>query len=98
AEAIAQFRADPNMVEPPPLVDGRPIGRAVAPPRVELGRFGNEPAHDVDPVSGSLGVAELLALDRRMGDHVEKVLVAPHVMFERCDVEVADENRALLDM
>jgi hypothetical protein len=51
-----------------------------------------ELAAKIDPVVALLQVRQRLDLDRRMADDVEQLLVAPHVAFERRDVEVADHD------
>src|SRR5262245_26576858 len=65
-DPITQLRRDPDVVEAAALVDGGPVGRAVAPPRVELGRLRYEGPHGVDPASRALRRHELLAFDRRV--------------------------------
>ena len=52
-------------------------------------------AADVDPVVRLLQPAQRRDLDRRVADDVEQRLVAPHVAFERRDVEVADDESRL---
>lgn len=80
------------MVEPAAAVGRGPVLRAVAPPGVEpLGR-GDEFAAEIDPVVRGLQPRQRLNLYRRMADHVEQLLVAPHVAFERGDVEIAGED------
>ena len=39
--------------------------------------------------------AEFLAFDRRMRHHAQHLLVAPDVVFERRDIEIADQDGAL---
>src|SRR3984893_4723128 len=72
ADAVAQLRRDPDVVEAPALVDGGPVRRTVAPPGVELCRLRHERPHGVDPASRALSRHELLALDRRVGPDVEQ--------------------------
>ena len=40
---------------------------------------------------------QALDLDRRVADHLEQLLVVPHVAFERGDVEIADDQRRAVD-
>ena len=94
-EMAGELGRGPHMVEPAAAVVARPIGRTVAPPgEAALGR-GHEPAADVDPAVRLLQPGQRLDLDRRMADDLEQGLVAPHVAFERRDVEVADDDRRL---
>src|SRR5665213_2314326 len=58
-------------------------------------RLRREHAHRVDPAAGIARGVELLAFDWRMRDHLQHLLVAPDVVLERRDVEIADQNRAL---
>src|SRR6185437_5126623 len=41
-DGAGEFLADPNVVKAPSLVGLRPVGRAIAPPRVELLVIGHE--------------------------------------------------------
>ena len=85
----------PHMVEPPPAIVGGPVLRPIAPPGEQaLGR-GDEAAAEIDPVVRRLQPPKRLDLDRRMADDVEQRLVAPHVAFQRRDVEVADDQSRL---
>src|SRR5579872_3712050 len=89
----AEVVADPDMVEPPPLIGFRPVRRAVAPPGIELVRIRYELAQRVDPFAGGMRPRELLDLDRRVADDREELLVAPDVVLQRRDVEIAHQNR-----
>ncbi len=83
------------MVEPPAAITQRPIGRAVAPPgEITLGRR-DEAAPQIDPVVRRAQPFERRHLDLCMADHVEQGLVAPHVAFERRNVEIADDQSRL---
>src|SRR5216684_5363131 len=68
---VAELRLDPDVIEAAALVGGGPIGRAIAPPGEELGGFGDEAAHHVDPAPRGPDRVEFCALDRRVGDDVE---------------------------
>ena len=83
------------MIEPAAAVGGRPVRGAIAPPRVELLRLRRELAHAVDPAAGVLRGGEFFAFDRGMRDHAQHLLVAPDIVLERRDVEIADQDRAL---
>src|SRR5579863_3249427 len=83
------------MVEATALIGVRPVGRAVAPPSIELLRFRYELSQRVDPVSRLLGSGQLLDLDWRVANDREQRLVAPYVVLERRDVEIADQDSAL---
>src|SRR3984893_3856019 len=95
-DPVGECWRNPDMIEAAALVRGLPIGRAVAPPGVELGRLGHAHAHGVDPATGLLHADELLALDRRMRDDARQLLVAPDIVLERRHIEIADQDRALL--
>ena len=49
-------------------------------------------AADIDPVVRRLQPAQYLALDRGMADHVKQLAMAPHIAFQRRDVEIADQE------
>ena len=85
-------RADPDMVEAAAFIGGGPIGRAVAPPRVELLVGGHELAQGVAPLPGRLDLAELLDLDGRVADDAKQRLMAPNVVLQRGYIEVADQD------
>src|SRR5690349_6896154 len=82
ADLTRQRRRRPDMVEPAALVRGLPIGRAIAPPGVELLRFRRKMPHRVEPVPDLLHGGELLALRRRMRHDADHLLVAPDVVLE----------------
>src|SRR3984885_1122538 len=83
------------MVQPPALVGLLPIGRAIAPPSVELLVVRHEFAQRIDPGACGLSLGQLVDLDGRVAHNVEKRLVAPDVVFKRRDVEIADQDRSL---
>ncbi len=85
----------PHMVEPAAAIARRPVLGAIAPPGEIAVRRGDERAAKIDPVMRRLQPAERLDLDRRMADDVEQCLVAPHVAFQRRDVEIADDQSRL---
>ena len=82
----------PDMVKPAAAVGRSPIAGAIAPPGIELLVGGNMFAHDVDPVAGALDAAQAFSLDRRVADHLEQLAVRPNVVFERRDIEIADDD------
>ena len=82
----------PHMVQPPPAIRRRPILRPIAPPGVEPGGCRMEMAADIDPVVRRLQPAQYLALDRGMADHVKQLAMAPHIAFQRRDVEIAGQR------
>ena len=85
----------PDVVEPAALVGGVPVLGAIAPPGIELLVVRDVLAHQVDPADGrrEQGV-ERLGLDRGVADHIEQLLVAPHVVLVRGDVEIAADQLA----
>src|SRR4029079_3517155 len=92
-----ELRRGPHMVEPAPAVVLRPVRRAIAPPGEAALRRGHEAAADVDPVVRLLEPGKCLDLDGRMADDVQQRLVAPDVALERRDVEVAEDDRRLVE-
>jgi hypothetical protein len=84
----------PDVIEPAPLVGGVPVLRAVGPPAIEQ-PVGNIGAGDIDPTARLLRVAQMLHLDRRVADHLQKLLVRPDVILARGDVQVADKDAFL---
>src|SRR4051812_10361028 len=52
-----------------------------------------EMAAEIDPAIALLKAGQRLDLDRRVADDVEQLLMAPHIAFERRDIEVADHDR-----
>ena len=91
---LDQIGRDPDMVEPAALVRYRPVARAIAPPGVEPLRRRIELPADIDPAMRVLQRLQPLDLDRGVADGVDQLLVAPHVRFERGDVEIAQDDRA----
>src|SRR5437764_9404676 len=83
------------MIKAPAFVGNEPIRRTVAPPSVELGRLGGELAHAVDPAAGLLHAGEFVAFDWRVRNDTKHLLVAPDIVFERRDIEIADKNGAI---
>ncbi len=82
------------MVQPPPPVGHLPVLVAIAPPRIELLLGRHEMAHRVmEPRRHPR--REPLGFRRRVADHVEQLLVAPHVMLQRRDIEVPHQHRPL---
>src|SRR5579875_2730586 len=84
------------MIEPAPSVGRTPVARAITPPRIELFRLRHEHAHGIDPTSRDARRGEFLAFDRRVRINIQHLLVAPYVVLERRDVEIADQDRALV--
>src|SRR4051812_14664560 len=80
------------MIQPTAPVRHRPILGAVAPPSEASLRRGNKAAAQIGPVVRCLKTPERLNLDRSMADHVEQLLVAPDIAFQRRDVEIADDD------
>src|SRR4051794_33740236 len=96
-EVAVELRRCPHMVEAAPAVILRPIRRPVAPPcEAALGR-GHEPAANIDPVVRLLQPGQRVDLDRGVTNDLKKRLVAPDVAFQWSDVEVADDNRWLVE-
>ena len=95
-QVLLQVGRDPDVVEAAAAVVAGPVGRAVAPPGEQLLILRHEVAHGVDPFARGLDAGQLLDLDRRVADDVEQLLVRPHVVLQRRDVEIAHHDRALL--
>ena len=55
-------------------------------------------AAEIDPAMRVLKLAQRLDLDRRVADDLEQLLVAPHVAFQRGDVEIADDQRGRIEL
>jgi hypothetical protein len=49
--------------------------------------------HQVDPAAPWHHVFQPIGLDRRVADDLQELLVRPDIVFQRRDVEVADEDR-----
>src|SRR5689334_12708139 len=92
-EAAGQLTGEPDVIETAALVGRRPIGRAIAPPRIDLLRLRTQVAHRVDPSGLLTQGLESLGFDRGVADDVEQLLVAPDVVLERSHIEIADEDR-----
>src|SRR5581483_30825 len=86
----------PDVVEPAATVANGPVGGAVAPPGIDLFRCRYPFARHVDPFAMSLRREQLLAFDRGMRHHFEQLPVRPYVVFMRCDVEIADQDMAVV--
>ena len=63
----------PDMIEPPPLVCGIPIRRAVGPPTVKPS-IGNILSCYVNPTAGLLRVGKMFDFDRGVADHLQQLL------------------------
>ncbi len=83
------------MVQPAAAVRGFPVGGAIAPPAVDFLIRRNEVAGHIGPVEGGLRFAQQPGLDRGVADNVEKLLVAPHVIFQRRDIEIAHQDHRI---
>src|SRR5262249_31905685 len=92
ADPVLERARDPDVIEPPAAVAGRPVGGAIAPPRVDFFRKRDALARDVGPLAMGLRRQKLFAFDRRMRDDFQQLPVRPHVVFVRRDVEVADQD------
>src|SRR5262249_36381615 len=83
----------PDMIKPATTISVAPIiHRTVAPPRVELLRLGSVHAHAINPTTRFLRGNEFLAFHWRVRNHLAPLLVHPHVMLKRCDVEITHED------
>lgn len=81
----------PDMVEPAAAVRGRPVPVAIRPPRVELLFGRDEMAHGVVPALRR-PCLKPCHFHRRMANDIEQLLMAPDVLLQRRDIEVAHEN------
>ena len=81
------------MIETAASVGSLPILGAVAPPCIELLVCRHLLAHQVEPGAALHDLEQPVGLDRRMADDLQQLLVRPDVMFQRRDVEIADEDR-----
>jgi hypothetical protein len=52
----------------------------------------------INPTVRVLKPPQRLDLDRRVADDLEQLLVAPHVAFQRGDVEIADDHRGAIQL
>ncbi len=89
---VFKVRRDPHMVKPPAAVGCFPILRAVAPPCVEFLAWVNEMPGDIHPVARLLNSREMIAFDARVANHIDQLLMAPHIMFKRGHIEVTRYN------
>ena len=80
------------MVEPPAQVSRLPIRAAVTPPTVRLLIFRNEMPRGIDPIASRDPIAHHCSLNLGMTDDIAQLLAAPHVMFTRRDIQIADQN------
>jgi len=94
-EPVCKRRRNPDVVEPAALVRRLPIGRAVAPPSIELRWLRRVHAHGVDPAARVLNGDELLAFERCVRDDAQHLLMTPDIVLERRDIEIADQNHAV---
>ena len=76
-----------------PAIRCTPVAVAVRPPRVELLVRRHEMPHRIDEAS-VLPCGQSLGLRRRVAHHAKQLLVAPDIMLQRRDVQVADEHAA----
>jgi ABC-type sugar transport system ATPase subunit len=76
-----------------PPVGGGPVGGAVAPPGVDLLRLRDRLAHQVDPAAGLAHRLEISVSTGVWLTTFSKLLVRPDVVFQRRDVEIADQDR-----
>src|SRR5690349_24349968 len=91
ADAILQSARDPDVIQPAAAITYGPVGGTIAPPGIDLLRERNPHPRHVEPFAMGLCRQELLAFDRGVRDDLEELLVRPHVVFMRRDVEVADQ-------
>src|SRR6185295_1938702 len=94
-EPVCERRRNPDVVEPAALVGCLPIGRAIAPPSIELRWLRRVHAHGVDPAARVLNGDELLAFEWRVRDDAQHLLMTPDIVLERSDIEIADQNHAV---
>ena len=81
------------MIEPATAIRGGPVFIAVAPPAVEFLVVWGEGAHCVTPAAAFRKQAvELIDLNRRVADDFQQLLVRPHIMLQRRDVEIAEDD------
>ena len=84
------------MIEPPSTIGCPPVVGPVAPPSEEL-LFGRHvTAHHVHPIVRRLHATEAVDLSGRVADHFQELLVRPHIGLKRRDVEVADQDVAVV--
>ncbi len=86
----------PDVIEPSAAIGQRPVGGAVAPPRIDLFRQRDAFARDVDPFAVGLRRQQLLAFDRGVRHDFQQLPVRPHVVLMRRHVEIADQDMAVV--
>ena len=91
-----QAGAGPDVIEAAAAIGGFPIAGAIAPPAVNLFLRRNEMPGGIDPVEGRLGFVQQFGFHRRVADDVEQLLVAPHIVFQRRDIQVAHQNDGIV--
>ncbi len=79
------------MVQPAPAVRGAPVLVPVAPPGVKLFAIGHEMANGVHE-AGALPGQHMRHLDRRMAHYIQKLLMAPHIVLQRRDIQIAHQH------
>ena len=89
---LGNIRTDPDMIQPPPFVVCLPVGIAVAPPGIDFFRLGIKPPRNVYQVKRLPQPGQPFNFHRRMRNNFQHLLVVPHVIFERSNVEVAADN------
>ena len=85
-----------HRMSPAAAVADGPVRGAIAPPSVDLFRHRDPLARDVEPFAMRLRREQLLGLDRGVRDHLQQLPVRPHVVLVRRDVEVADQDVAVV--
>ena len=80
------------MIEPAAAIRGAPVFGAVAPPCEEALRGRNEMSAHIDPIIAGLQPGEGGDFDGGVADDIQERFVAPDVTFQRCDVEIADDD------
>src|SRR5204863_3718637 len=96
-EMAGKLGRGPHMIEPAAAVVLRPVRRTIAPPGEAAFWRGDEMAADVDPLMRLLQPAQRVDLDGRVADNLEQRLVAPDVAFQRRNIEVANDDRRLVE-
>ena len=83
------------MVQASAAIGGFPILGAIAPPGIDLFIVRHEQPRHVLPVERVDGRLQQFGFHRRVADDVQKLLVTPDVVFQRCHVEVANEHQRI---
>src|SRR5262245_55611646 len=96
ADLVLERPRDPDVIEPAAAVADRPVGGAITPPGIDLFRHRDPFARDVEPFAMDLRGEQLLGLDRRVRNYLQELLVRPHVVLMRRNVEVADQDMAVV--